>query len=365
LPHSFGLTYDPVFAMPLYAIDALLTQLARHTGTPFSHLPESARADLQALLRVFDLHPGDRISLTQESGSTYVSVLAGNGTATLDEGKPVALSQDHTTLLSTARGARLTLTGNDGSSLRVCVSDAEVIDDLLTIETLTAGMDAGRRASIHLLERARKSPAFRRVPLESAEQALDRMGRRTVKAGEEIVRQGEPGDCFYFMSSGTAEVWETGLYDDEPKRVAILMAGDTFGEEALVTGGTRSATVRMTSDGELLTLEKDDYQTLISRELLDEVDPPMAKVLLDGGHRLLDVRYAEEHEESHIPGCELIPLYELRARMGTIDRNAKWVVYCRSGRRSAVAALLMKQNGITATSLRGGINAWPHEINRA
>ena len=351
--------------MKLIAIDTLLAQLAAHAGTPFHHLPDSVRPMLETSLRVFDLRPGDRISLALDGGSTYVSVLAGDGMAMLDNAAPVHLLAGRTELLEPQRPTRLTMSGQSGASLHVCIADAGVIDDLLSLETLTADMEPGRRENMHLIERARRSPAFRRVPLECVEQALDRMGRRAVSAGEEIVRQGEPGDLFYVIASGSAEVWQTGLYDDAPQKVATLTPGDAFGEEALVTSSTRSATVRMTADGELLTLGKDDYQALISREMLDEIDPPVARTLLDSGHRLLDVRYVEEHEDSHIPGSLLIPLNELRARMTEIDRDARWVVYCRSGRRSAVAALLLKQGGISATSLRGGINAWPHEVQSA
>ena len=75
----------------------------------------------------------------------------------------------------------------------------------------------------------------------------------------------------------------------------------------------------------------------------------------------MDVRYEEEHEDEHIPGCKLIPLPDLRSRQHELDADKDYVVYCRSGKRSAVAALLLKQYRLNAVSLKGGINAWPYK----
>ncbi len=349
--------------MKLLGLDALLRQLAAHAGTPFHHLPPSALPTLDGILRVFELHQGDQLVLGLRKGQgAYVSVLAGTGEARLGNGTVLALQAGRTELVTPRADETFTVNGKD---LLFCVADAEAIDDLVSLDTLTAEMDSTRRHTLQLLERARQSPAFRRVPLECVEQALDRMAHETVTTGTEVILQGEPGELFYVIAHGRAEVWQTGLYDDAAQLVAELGPGDAFGEEALVTNSTRSATVRMITDGELLTLGKEDYQALISQQMVDEVGPAVAKTMLDEGYKLLDVRYAEEHEDSHIPDSQLIPLPELRTRMAELDRGRRWVVYCRSGRRSAVAALLLRQAGIAAVSLAGGINAWPHEIRQA
>lgn len=349
--------------MKLLGIDALVKQLAAHAGTPFHHLPSAVLPVLDGILRVFELRKGDELALHQEKGDgIYASILSGQGQARDADGNVHELIAGHTTLLTPTQSGAIRFTGDE---LLFCIAHAEAIDDLVSLDTLTADMDASRRHTLQLLERARHSPAFRRVPLECVEQALDRMSHEQASAGMEVVRQGEPGDRFYVIARGRAEVWQTGLYDDEAQLVAELGPGDAFGEEALVTSGTRSATVRMITDGELLTLGKADYETLISRQMIDEVGPGVARSMIEEGCGLLDVRYAEEHEDSHIPGDQLIPLPELRGRLDELDRKRRWVVYCRSGRRSAVAALLLRQAGFTAVSLTGGINGWPHEIRQA
>jgi rhodanese-related sulfurtransferase len=186
-----------------------------------------------------------------------------------------------------------------------------------------------------------------------------------VKKGDEVVRQGEKGDAYYLITAGRAEVWECGLYDDTPVKVNEIKAGDAFGEHALLVGGSRSATVRMVEEGSMLVLREADFQSLISAPMLNEVAPDMAKALIDAGYEALDVRYREERDESYIPGSFLIPLHELRHRFSEFRTGNKYLVYCQSGKRAAVATLLLNQHHFDAVSLRGGLRDWPYEVQRA
>ena len=90
------------------------------------------------------------------------------------------------------------------------------------------------------------------------------------------------------------------------------------------------------------------------------------KTILDGDKKgeflLLDVRQPEEYEAGHIPGAMLIPLGELEARQGELDRNKKIIAYCRSGRRSMAAAILLCGLGFNGVQrLDGGILDWSYE----
>lgn len=340
--------------MALIRSEVLFATLKAQQHVPYVHFPEGRRHALGDVIRAFQLHAGDSITLQAGNHPYYVSLL--DGIAQVGP-QGVEIRRGQTRLL-TPHDEKIDLRTVGGAI--VCIADSENIDELMSFESLIAGANTGDKLSMEALERARRSPAFRRVPLECVEEALRRMSKKHAPAGTEVIRQGEQGDLFYVMTEGRAEVWQTGLYDDEPQKVADLGPGDTFGDEALVSGGTRSATVRVSTDAELLTLDKADYQALISQQLVEEVDASVAQTMLNAGYRLLDVRYAEEHEDACIPSSTLIPLPELRARSGEIDKGQRWVVYCRSGKRSAVAALLLKQRGVQAVSLRGGINGWPY-----
>ena len=91
-----------------------------------------------------------------------------------------------------------------------------------------------------------------------------------------------------------------------------------------------------------------------------------AKALMDTeeGYVILDVRTQEEYEEGHIPGAILIPDFEIEAKVEDVltDKNQMILVYCRSGRRSKIAAEALVELGYTNIKEFGGIIDWPYEV---
>ncbi len=104
---------------------------------------------------------------------------------------------------------------------------------------------------------------FRFLPFEVMERITDRIQERRYGFGEVIVREGEPGDALYVLTSGRARVFRTGESGEEVP-LNTLHAGDEFGEMALLQGGARTATVRCSTDVTVLRLEKQDFQELMS-----------------------------------------------------------------------------------------------------
>jgi len=78
---------------------------------------------------------------------------------------------------------------------------------------------------------------------------------------------------------------------------------------------------------------------------------------------LLDVRTMAEFEEVRIEGAVLIPYTEItrRAQAELSDQEAVILIYCRSGRRSALAAADLAALGYTNIYDFGGIENWPYE----
>lgn len=91
--------------------------------------------------------------------------------------------------------------------------------------------------------------------------------------GEDIVRQGESGNCMYVIQQGQAEV----LLKKEDKLVCVtvLGEGDFFGEMALFDKDVRSATVRAKGEVWALTLEKRNFLRRIHE------DPSLAFRMLE------------------------------------------------------------------------------------
>jgi adenylyltransferase/sulfurtransferase len=101
-----------------------------------------------------------------------------------------------------------------------------------------------------------------------------------------------------------------------------------------------------------------------------ERDLEIDVVALDAARRagerlvLVDVREPVEWEICRIAGSVLIPLRELPARAGEIDRAADVVTVCHTGRRSLTAARLLRAAGVpSAVSLRGGVDAWARLVD--
>lgn len=82
------------------------------------------------------------------------------------------------------------------------------------------------------------------------------------------------------------------------------------------------------------------------------------------GYVILDTRTQEEYDTGHIPGAILIPYDEVKekAEAQLTDKDQLILVYCRSGRRSKLAAEDLVALGYTNIKEFGGINDWPYEV---
>jgi len=76
---------------------------------------------------------------------------------------------------------------------------------------------------------------------------------------------------------------------------------------------------------------------------------------------ILDVREDDEWAAGRIDSARHIPLAELPARSGELDRAALIVAVCRSGHRSGQAAAYLSNAGFTAHNMEGGMQRWAHE----
>ncbi|WP_423600858.1 molybdopterin-synthase adenylyltransferase MoeB [Roseateles sp. MS654] len=93
-----------------------------------------------------------------------------------------------------------------------------------------------------------------------------------------------------------------------------------------------------------------------------QVAPETVQKWKEYGYGLLDVRTTDEFNSGHIAGAVNSPLDELKA--GRLPSRAKWIVYCKSGVRSANAYKILSENGFDdALTLAGGLLAWRDKID--
>ena len=98
----------------------------------------------------------------------------------------------------------------------------------------------------------------------------------------------------------------------------------------------------------------------------EQISGAEAKALMDSesGYIIIDARTQEEYDEGHIPRAILIPEYEIadRAETELPDKDQLILVYCRSGRRSKIAAEELVKLGYANVKEFGGIIDWEYEI---
>ena len=99
-----------------------------------------------------------------------------------------------------------------------------------------------------------------------------------------------------------------------------------------------------------------------------QISQSEAKEIMDSNENviILDVRELYEYEEGHIKGAVLIPYTEIENRAATElpDKESVILVYCRSGRRSKIAAQTLADLGYKNVMEFGGINDWEYGIEK-
>ena len=99
-------------------------------------------------------------------------------------------------------------------------------------------------------------------------------------------------------------------------------------------------------------------------QTIQSISPQEARELIGKpGVVLLDARTQEEYDEGHIESATLLPYDAIVADSAALpaDKDATIIVYCRSGRRSAIAARMLADLGYTRIYDLGGIQSWPYK----
>ncbi|HEX9585197.1 MAG TPA: cyclic nucleotide-binding domain-containing protein [Gammaproteobacteria bacterium] len=206
------------------------------------------------------------------------------------------------------------------------------------------------------MTRILQSKAFLRIPPANIQTMFMRLQEVPVKAGQQIIRQGEEGDFYYIISRGKCKVTRESA-NGSSVTLAHLSDGDAFGEEALLSEAKRNATITAESDGILMRLSKADFEELLKAPMLNDVDIESAKRLVKEGAVLLDVRMESEHKAGSIKGSINVPLFMLRLKADSLDQRKKYICYCETGRRSSAAAFLLSEQGFESYVLKGGLQS--------
>lgn len=135
--------------------------------------------------------------------------------------------------------------------------------------------------------------------------------------------------------------------------LCILLSGCGDATSIGIIGGADGPT-------SVIVLEKGE------KEMYQQITAEEAKKIMDSGeeHLILDTREQEEFDDGHIPNAILIPYTEIENKAEEMlpDKDKLILVYCRSGRRSKIAAESLSKLGYTNVKEFGGIIDWKYEV---
>ncbi len=116
-----------------------------------------------------------------------------------------------------------------------------------------------------VLQRLRSITAFSEMATADLEQLRQDCQDRSVRAGEWVFHEGELGEELFLVLTGEVKVFVTQRTLGIEKELRRLGPGDYFGEVSLLTGGTRTASVRAIHDTRLLALTRSAFVALLGR----------------------------------------------------------------------------------------------------
>ncbi len=328
---------------------------------PFNTLSETHLQDIQSKGRVLHFDKGKVIFKRGAANENLHYLIQGSVDLTdaSFEITPVASGSDATRSALDDHSPHA-VTAVTTSPVRLFVVPKDHVDLVLTwdqagsyvVTDLASGEDIDNDWMSSLLG----SAMFAAVPPANIQQLFSRFEEVAVDRGEDVIRQGEPGDYFYVVKSGRCRVTRTVARDGVQQEVELaeLGPGDMFGEDALIGDAPRNASVSMLTDGALMRLGKADFQSLLQDPVLDYVDYESLLALVDDANakvQVLDVRLPEEYKQGSVPGSRNLPLQVLRQNISKLEPDVCYVVTCDGGRRSVLAAYLLSQEGLDARVL--------------
>jgi len=325
---------------------------------PLRSLVPADRAQLAKQSSVLSYGAGQAIFGVGELARTQAYLVAGEIDLIGETDRRVLRVSDPDAQYPLAPGHRRSASAVARSACQILFVDRELVDLLLTWSQ-TGGVEADssdKSESIDWMTYLLQSKAFMKIPAANIAQILASMEPVSFFAGNLILKQGDVGDYYYVITEGTVQVVLDDPGAEHEEELAQLGVGRAFGEEALVSGEPRNATVRAVTRCALMRLSGAAFAKLLKAPLLSEISmheiPAKAQII--------DVRIPSEYRHGHLPRAISAPLSRIRELAKTLDPKLSYVVYCDTGRRSASATYLLSERGFDATMIRSGVP--PHEL---
>lgn len=330
---------------------------------PFSRFSETHLNDIRRRADVA-LHPKGKILFKRDEVDSRLHFLLEGAVDLADasfEVSPVEAGSPRARQSLDVAGPHL-LTAITTTPVRLLSVQKDVVDLVLTWDQagnyMVADLSAGESEGVELdwMSNLLQSALFVQIPPANIQRLFARFEEVVFKAGAPVVVQGQTGDYFYVLKAGRALIVRRMTVEGQQRELTLaeLRPGDVFGEDALIGDAPRNASVVMATDGSLMRLNKEDFQSLLQQPVLRFVDWLTYQELAraPGVVELLDVRLPLEHKQGSIRGSRNLPLHALRQQLETLSTDRTYVTTCDGGRRSQLAAYILNQHGYDALVLR-------------
>ncbi len=241
-------------------------------------------------------------------------------------------------------GEEVTLSPIDNNSPHRLTAVSTEESKILTIERSALGgeVDAAsdeEEEGVDWMSTLLSSPLFEFIPPANIQTLFTKFEEVQHVKDDTVITQGEPGDYFYVIQSGRAQVTRTS--GDKSAVLAELKPGDNFGQDALISDEPRNATITMLTNGSLMRLSKDDFDSLLMQPVIEMVSMEETQEMIEQGDPktyIIDVRNPKEVQETKLPNSLNIPLsvtpqepQQAQAR-GRLRHGFRWWQTCRAQR---------------------------------
>jgi rhodanese-related sulfurtransferase len=322
--------------------------------------PDNAR-DLIKKISATSIQPGSYVFKKGDTEKTHIYLLKGE-IQLVDDKKIVKVIKAGSgeSLQPLAHGFPRPLSARANTAVAVTKINSEMLDIMLTWDQtgsyIVGGVDDDDEDQTDWMSRILQTRAFHRIPPANIQAMFMRMESVSFNPGEKVIEQDSEGDYFYIIKEGRCLVARSTPANPNGVKLATLSVGDSFGEEALISDNKRNATITMLTNGHLMRLNKEDFNSLLNEPLLNWVEFAEARKLVNEGAVWFDVRLPAEHKAKHIKGSINIPLIFLRMKANSLDTQKKYIIYCDTGRRSSAASFLLNEKDIESYVLRDGVD---------
>jgi len=326
--------------------------------------------DVNSLTKFSPLNELDHDKLTELCDSTSVfSIAKGKSvSAEVDKNSIVYLlfgkverapnSSDAEIIKANSRRAKHSILSPENRTRVLAASDVSVlcVDAGMLDFLRSVGSDSGFEveeidadSSQDWTDALLQSKAIQSLPPTSLQALIRAIEPVTVVKDQVIFNQGDTPDDYYIIAKGSCAVTRLGQ-GTTPTELAILSAGEAFGEEALVTQSMRNATIRMLNDGVLLRLNKDAFKTLLEQPLINYVTETDAEKMQLEGYQFLDIRNADDFANDG--KGKNIPFESIREHLKTLDKKQHYIVLSDDTNLSAVASFILGQHQFNTSVLK-------------